>query len=129
MRFPFNAGKDPVVCKLVEYAGSEELCEQAMHNAYQDKTRERGEVKIALIMKHIDNLKNPDRCFISKVWEDSEQEAYVATRILQLWLGTISHVDGAISHQTQMALAEMIRSAGWEDKTKYDEQLGINLLE
>jgi hypothetical protein len=56
MRFPFNSS-DPVVKELVKYAGSEEICEQAMHNAHKD-TKGNMPVKIDLIIKHILLLKD-----------------------------------------------------------------------
>ena len=57
MRFPFNAGCNPVVRLLTEYAGSEEICEMAMHEAWKDPERN-GPVAISLIIKHIDRIKN-----------------------------------------------------------------------
>ena len=64
--------------------------------------------------------------FMDEIWEDNETVSKNATRQLQLWLGTISHVDSHIAYNTQMALAEMIRSAGWD--TEYEDQLGIHLV-
>ena len=57
MRFPFNAWKDPVINQLTEYAGSEEICEQSMHNAARDPERI-WPMPISLIIKHIDRINN-----------------------------------------------------------------------
>ena len=57
MRFAFNFGNDPVIKELVKFAGSEKICEQAMHNAADDPDA-KFPMPIDLIIKHIKILKN-----------------------------------------------------------------------
>lgn len=63
---------------------------------------------------------------MDEVWRDQEQASAISAKQLQIWLATIAPVRPDTAKDVQFALNRLAMELRWE--TKYDSQLGVNLI-